>query len=334
MVEILKKNWFVVLIAILLCGFSIYYVWDTTKDFVKGKSVDGKELIASIDGYDLTADDLYDEMSRFSVSQLYYRFRNAVIEQSVTEETDEMKEAAETLRSNLEAQAQSSTSSSGSSADDLIADMLKNVGLGEDELDRFCMLAQKEAVLQRNYVKEHFDDLMKDVKNPHVISIIELAVNDASSLTDDEKASQEKIDQALEDGSAFADVAKEQSQSTISDENGFYGYIDEKTSSSTTFTDDMLKAALALKEGETSAWVKVDSDSGDKLVLIHADTVGKDAVKESDNNDVWSSLVSTLVNRNSTLASEILFNAADQLDIKFTDENMESRLRIYAGLDE
>ena len=78
----------------------------------------------------------------------------------------------------------------------------------------------------------------------------------------------------------------------------------------------------------------MDSDSGDKLVLIHADTVGKDAVKESDNNDVWSSLVSTLVNRNSTLASEILFNAADQLDIKFTDENMESRLRIYAGLDE
>ena len=88
MLEIIKKNWFVVLIAILLCGFAIYYVWDTTKDFVKGKSVDGQDIIASIDDYDLSADELYDEMSRFSLSQLYYRFRNAVIEQSVTEETD------------------------------------------------------------------------------------------------------------------------------------------------------------------------------------------------------------------------------------------------------
>ena len=134
MLEIIKKNWFVVLIAILLCGFAIYYVWDTTKDFVKGKSVDGQDIIASIDDYDLSADELYDEMSRFSLSQLYYRFRNAVIEQSVTEETDEMKEAAQQLKENLEAQAQTNSSSS---ADELIASMLNNVGLEDDELDRF-----------------------------------------------------------------------------------------------------------------------------------------------------------------------------------------------------
>ena len=36
MVEILKKNWFVVLIAVLLCGFAIFYVWDTTKDNIGG----------------------------------------------------------------------------------------------------------------------------------------------------------------------------------------------------------------------------------------------------------------------------------------------------------
>ena len=70
MLEIIKKNWFVVLIAILLCGFAIYYVWDTTKDFVKGKSVDGQDIIASIDDYDLSADELYDEMSRFSLSAM------------------------------------------------------------------------------------------------------------------------------------------------------------------------------------------------------------------------------------------------------------------------
>lgn len=331
MAEILKKNWFVVLIAVLLCGFAIYYVWDTTKDFVKGKSVDGKDVIASIDNYDLTADDLYGEIERFSVSQLYYRFRNAVIEQTVTEETDEMKENADKLKENLEAQAQSSSSYS---ADELISNMLESVGLESDELDRFCMLAQKESVMQRNYVEKNYDTLMKDMKNAHIISLIEISVSDADALSDDESETKEKIDAALKKGTAFADVAADYTQSTQTDENGLYGYVDSETEASSTLTDDMLKAALALKEGETSSWIKVSGDSGDKLVLIYADVVGKDNIKASKDSDVWSSLVSALISRNSTLSSEILFDAADQLEITFTDDTMLSRLRTYAGLDQ
>ena len=331
MAEILKKNWFVVLIAVLLCGFAIYYVWDTTKDFVKGKSVDGKDVIASIDNYDLPADDLYGEIERFSVSQLYYRFRNAVIEQTVTEETDEMKENADKLKENLEAQAQSSSSYS---ADELISNMLESVGLESDELDRFCMLAQKESVMQRDYVEKNYDTLMKDVKNAHIISLIEISVSDADALSDDESETKEKIDAALKKGTAFADVAADYTQSTQTDENGLYGYVDSETEASSTLTDDMLKAALALKEGETSSRIKVSGDSGDKLVLIYADVVGKDNIKASKDSDVWSSLVSALISRNSTLSSEILFDAADQLEITFTDDTMLSRLRTYAGLDQ
>ena len=316
---------------ILLCGFAIYYVWDTTKDFVKGKSVDGKDVIASIDNYDLTADDLYGEIERFSVSQLYYRFRNAVIEQTVTEETDEMKENADKLKENLEAQAQSSSSYS---ADELISNMLESVGLESDELDRFCMLAQKESVMQRDYVEKNYDTLMKDVKNVHIISLIEISVSDADALSDDESETKEKIDAALKKGTAFADVAADYTQSTQTDENGLYGYVDSETEASSTLTDDMLKAALALKEGETSSWIKVSGDSGDKLVLIYADVVGKDNIKASKDSDVWSSLVSALISRNSTLSSEILFDAADQLEITFTDDTMLSRLRTYAGLDQ
>lgn len=331
MAEILKKNWFVVLIAVLLCGFAIYYVWDTTKDFVKGKSVDGKDVIASIDNYDLTADDLYGEIERFSVSQLYYRFRNAVIEQTITEETDEMKENADKLKENLEAQAQSSSSYS---ADELISNMLESVGLESDELDRFCMLAQKESVMQRNYVEKNYDTLMKAVKDAHIISMIEINVSDADALSDDETETKEKIDAALKKGTAFAEVAADYTQSTQTNENGLYGYVDSETEASSTLTDDMLKAALALKEGETSSWIKVSGDSGDKLILIYADVVGKDNIKASKDSDVWSSLVSALINRNSTLASEILFDAADQLEITFTDDTMLSRLRTYAGLDQ
>ena len=40
-----------------------------------------------------------------------------------------------------------------------------------------------------------------------------------------------------------------------------------------------------------------------------------------------------MISRNSTLSSEILFDAADKLEITFADENMEARLRRFAGLD-
>ena len=211
--------------------------------------------------------------------------------------------------------------------------MLESVGLESDELDRFCMLAQKESVMQRDYVEKNYDTLMKDVKNAHIISLIEISVSDADALSDDESETKEKIDAALKKGTAFADVAADYTQSTQTDENGLYGYVDSETEASSTLTDDMLKAALALKEGETSSWIKVSGDSGDKLVLIYADVVGKDNIKASKDSDVWSSLVSALISRNSTLSSEILFDAADQLEITFTDDTMLSRLRTYAGLD-
>ena len=44
-------------------------------------------------------------------------------------------------------------------------------------------------------------------------------------------------------------------------------------------------------------------------------------------------MASALISRNSTLSSEILLDAADKLEITFADENMEARLRRFAGLD-
>lgn len=352
MVEILKKNWFVVLIAVLLCGFAIFYVWDTTKDNIGGKSVDGKDVVASIDDYDLTADDLYGEMSKYATSQVYYRFRNAVIEQTVTEETDDMKSAAEQMETSLNSQAQSSASYYGSSAEDLISSMLENYGLGSDELYRFCMLAQKESVMQRNYVKEHYDALMSDVENPMIISYLELSVSDVSALSDEEQQKVDAINKALEEGTSFAEVAGEYNESVYSTTNGFYGYIDENTASWISSASDVipldesvLNAALALSEGETSEWIQIDNTSdsssstsgttstGDTMVLVHVDIAGKDNIKNMDNDDAWTSLATSMIHVNDTLSSEILFDAAGKLEISFTDENMMNRLRQFAGLD-
>lgn len=43
MIKILKKQWFVVLIALIFIGFAIFSVYDTNKGKLPGKSVDGKD---------------------------------------------------------------------------------------------------------------------------------------------------------------------------------------------------------------------------------------------------------------------------------------------------
>ena len=60
MIKILKKQWFVVLIALLFIGFAIFSVYDTNKGKLPGKSVDGKDVVAGLKGdVNITADELY-----------------------------------------------------------------------------------------------------------------------------------------------------------------------------------------------------------------------------------------------------------------------------------
>ena len=75
MIEVLKKQWFVVLIALIFASFAVYYVYDTNKDKLAGKSVDGKDVVATIGKQNITADDVYDGLNDSmggSVATVYY----------------------------------------------------------------------------------------------------------------------------------------------------------------------------------------------------------------------------------------------------------------------
>ena len=62
MIEKLKENWFVVLVAVILIAAVGYYTYDTNKGKLPGKKVDGKDVVASIGDTDFFADDLYLEL--------------------------------------------------------------------------------------------------------------------------------------------------------------------------------------------------------------------------------------------------------------------------------
>ena len=92
MIKILKKQWFVVLIALIFIGFAIFSVYDTNKGKLPGKSVDGKDVVAGLKGdVNITADELYKNLSKtYGKSMLFMKFQAEVINSSI-KTTDELK---------------------------------------------------------------------------------------------------------------------------------------------------------------------------------------------------------------------------------------------------
>ena len=74
MTDILRNNWFVVLIAIIIIGFIGYFIYDTNKDNVSAKTTNNEQVVASINKDDITADDLYDEMLQRTACSVGHRF--------------------------------------------------------------------------------------------------------------------------------------------------------------------------------------------------------------------------------------------------------------------
>lgn len=328
--EFLRNNWFVVVIAVILISFIGYFIFDANRYNVSGKTMDGKEVVASIDGTDVTADDLYNELESFDSKLLYNMYRNAVINQTI-ETTDSLKEDASTLESTIRTNAQSnSTDYEASLAAELASYGYKSI----DDLDDYCLTSVKEKEMNKTYVDEHFDEYKEAVESvsPRTVSIISMSVTDADELTDDEQEKKDNIDQALEDGS-FADAATAFSEDeTTAANDGFYGYIDSNSSSSSTTLDSsVISAALELEKGQTSDWITVtDSTTGAiSLYKVHVDETDIEKIHESKNEDVTDQLLYAFLQNNQGLSVTIVEENAKNLDIKFNDEDVQKKIEDY-----
>ena len=87
----LKKNWFICVLVVALAGVSGYYIYDTSKDKLRGKKSNGEDVVYQINDDDVTASEFYDQMYADSgVSALYHAVLRQVVDQTV-DTTDEMK---------------------------------------------------------------------------------------------------------------------------------------------------------------------------------------------------------------------------------------------------
>ena len=64
MSDLIKDNWFVILIAVIIIAFVGYFIFDSNKDNVTAKTSESKDVLATLADTDITADALYDATHR------------------------------------------------------------------------------------------------------------------------------------------------------------------------------------------------------------------------------------------------------------------------------
>lgn len=331
MSDLIKDNWFVILIAVIIIAFVGYFIFDSNKDNVSAKTSEGKDVLATLADTDITADALYDDYTPFDGDLLYNMYRNAVVKQSV-KTTKEMEEEAKKLENTIRSRVSSQNSDVYR---DAIEAELASYGFDSyDKLYDYCLMTVEQKALNKDYVDAHFDtlkDSMKDAKS-RIVSLIQLEVADPSNLTEAETKKRDNIDNAIETGT-FADAATAFSdEAETAAKEGLFGYLDSSSNTSSTGLDaNLIAKALELNEGETSDWIEVQNQSTGitSLYKVHVDTTDLDTIHQSKDSAVQDSFLYAVLNATPGLEVTVLENAAKDLDIHFEDKAVQTKLDNY-----
>lgn len=259
--ELIKKYWFVAVLALVLLVFIGMYSYETYQNReikVSNKVVDGKYVAYSIDGYDYYADDLYDTLYETSgESQALSYFQRKVLEQAY-ETTDDMKSYASVQATNI----------ISSYSESYLDSYLKSRGYenGYDDLTQFYIDAQKHDLLMQEYLVAHQDEIAETLgTNPRVIyhilvkcDVTEITDEDGNvtgyeaNPTDEQKEKLANIQEALAaEDAMFEYVAYQYSDDSSSSKGGYIGLANEETAY-TKFVPEFASVAMTLAEDEVS----------------------------------------------------------------------------------
>ena len=150
----LKKNWFVVLVAVAFACISIFYIYDTNKGKLKGKKVNGEDVVYEINKEDVTASAFYDELYKANgQNAILTLFERAVADAGI-ETTNEIKDTAAAQARQVIANFQNSYGSDYQSyLDSALAET------GYTDLEEYLITVQKLNQVTAEYAKANFDDL-------------------------------------------------------------------------------------------------------------------------------------------------------------------------------
>ena len=208
--------------GILVTVFIVIIIWP---DRI-AKLEDGTEPVAEIEGYIVTADELYEDMKKiFSVSSLLDKIDNKILEEKYPE-TDEMKEEVEAEAQNYYKMYEAYY---GTTKEEFLAN---NGFASEKEFLEYLTLQYRRNEYSENYIKSlitenevedyYNDEVYGDINTKHMLVKVD------SSATEEEKTEAEnlakEIISKLDEGKTFDEVKEEYADKITYEELGYKAY--------------------------------------------------------------------------------------------------------------
>lgn len=330
MLQKIKENWFVALVAVLLVGAVGFYALDTNTGKLPGKTENGKDVVATIGDMTIYADDIYADLygniesgKSAGTQILYMYFERAVVDAAV-EDTTEIKLL---INNQVAAVKQNYQAYYGDNWETQLLGGLQAAGYSslEDLETYFAHYVKLEKLLTDAYNAE-LEELFAPIhaeKKSRTVSHILIKMADPKNPTADEQAKMDAVDKALADGTPFAEVAKSFSDDGSAAQGGSLGYADANTSFVTEFLDAMLK----LEKGEVSEWV--ETVYGRHLIV--ADETDMDALLADET--LRPSIYTAISSYYPTFTPELIWETAEGLNISFSDAKIETALKEYLGIE-
>ncbi|HET6784823.1 MAG TPA: peptidylprolyl isomerase [Erysipelotrichaceae bacterium] len=323
MLAVIKRQWFVVLVAVLLCAIIVFFVYDQNKDNLPSKSVGGKDVVFTVADTDVTTDEFYSELyKQYGISAVYMFLEKAIVDSAI--------ETTEVITTKADVDATSVTESFksyyGTEYESYLIEALKGLGYSKvEDLNTYFVYVYKRQALMNDYLNANMDTLypaFSEVNTPRVVSHVLVTMADPAAPTADETARFEAAKAAYAGGMSFEEMVTNYSDDTSNNTNkGKLGYLDVNTS----YVPEFLSAALALNEGEVSDWVKTQYG----YHLIRVDSTNLETLKE------YQEFYDALLASDTTLEPTIVWAKAQELNIDFMgNDELKAELLSFMGIEE
>ena len=322
--ELIKKYWFVLILAVLSVVFIGFYAVESSKNAEKkitALSENGQSVIYTINGENYYADDLYSQLEpRFALTANF-----SALDRFVTDASIKTTKEMQALATN-NAQYLLSTVDKAQLDKDL-----RSMGFnGIDDLANYYIYLQKNMELSKQYFIAHqaeYVDPYITEKEPKSISHILVKVADVQKTTnedgtttltanptEEEQAKLDAILKALGEGEDFAKVAIEHSEDGSAQNGGYLGLVDKDSAKK--YVKEFADAAMNLKEGDVSEVVVTEFG----YHIIKCNTSTAESLLNSQE------FLSNLFNKNSNLYTRVIIEKANELGISIEDAQLKAEI--------
>ena len=303
--------------GILITVLVVVIIWPDRIATLK----DGTQPVAEIDGYTVTANDLYEDMKDvYSISSLLDKIDNKILEEKYPETdemNDELKQQAESYYSAYEQYYKMDKET-----------FLSNNGFGSEKAfleylrlqyrrNKYAEDYIKTLISDKEVEKYYEDKVYGDINTKHILVKV-----DSSASDEDKKKAEDlakEIISKLNDGKSFDDVKEEYKDQITYEELGYKSY------------NANLESAYmeAMQKLENNSYSKepVKTSYG-YHVIYRIDQKEKPAL-EDVKEEIIDSLVSEKKSEDKNISYIVLDKMREEAGLKFSDTVLEKKYNTY-----